>query len=106
VQLSKFARHRPNELSGGQRQRVAIARALVTHPKIILADEPTASLDRDSAETIATELRRLAEAEGKIVVCATHDDRVATKAAERVALRAGRMSGDADALPALAGVAP
>ena len=93
-------------LSRGERQRVALARALLLDPPIILADEPTASLDRANAEMIAGELQRLAESEGKIIVCATHDDRVAERAADSLALRAGRMIDAANAPLALAGVAP
>ncbi|HSZ71951.1 MAG TPA: ABC transporter ATP-binding protein [Cytophagaceae bacterium] len=65
----------PNQLSGGQQQRVAIARALVTNPKIILCDEPTASLDKDSLEVVMKELRSLAD-KGKAVAVVTHDPRL------------------------------
>jgi len=65
----------PKELSGGQQQRIAIARALVTRPKVMLCDEPTASLDKDSMAIVMQELRKLAE-EGKSVAVVTHDPRL------------------------------
>ncbi len=65
----------PKQLSGGQQQRVAVARALVTNPKIILCDEPTASLDKDSLEIVMEELRGLADS-GKAVCVVTHDPRL------------------------------
>ena len=81
-------------LSRGERQRVALARALLLDPPIILADEPTASLDRVNAETIAAELHRLAKT-GKIVICATHDERLAERADHAVVLEAGRVTNKA-----------
>ncbi|WP_293311243.1 ABC transporter ATP-binding protein [Pedobacter sp. UBA5917] len=65
----------PKQLSGGQQQRIAIARALVTDPKIVLCDEPTASLDKDSISVVMEELRDLAE-KGKAVAVVTHDPRL------------------------------
>ena len=65
----------PRQLSGGQQQRIAIARALVTNPKLILCDEPTASLDKDSLKIVMEELRSLADA-GKSVAVVTHDPRL------------------------------
>lgn len=68
-------RNLPAQLSGGQQQRVAVARALVTNPQIILCDEPTASLDKDSLGIVMQELRDLADA-GKAVCVVTHDPRL------------------------------
>jgi len=67
--------HYPQQLSGGQQQRIAIARALVTNPKLILCDEPTASLDKDSLSVVMNELRNLAR-QGKSVAVVTHDPRL------------------------------
>jgi putative ABC transport system ATP-binding protein len=78
--LSHFGLHkklhlRPHELSAGEKQRVAIARALMRNPRILLADEPTASLDAESVQQVCKLLRELAVEYGKAVVVVTHDDR-------------------------------
>jgi putative ABC transport system ATP-binding protein len=75
VGMTDRARNLPKQLSGGQQQRVAIARALVTNPKIILCDEPTASLDKDSLGIVMQELKNLANS-GKSVAVVTHDPRL------------------------------
>jgi putative ABC transport system ATP-binding protein len=78
----------PKQLSGGQQQRVAIARALVTNPKLVLCDEPTASLDKDSLDVVMTELRHLADS-GKAVCVVTHDPRLEQYAHRIVAVNNG-----------------
>lgn len=75
VGMSDRRKNLPRQLSGGQQQRIAIARALVTDPKLILCDEPTASLDKDSMGIVMQELRALAD-EGKSVAVVTHDPRL------------------------------
>lgn len=89
VQLREVALHRPDELSGGQRQRVAIARALVTHPLLILADEPTANLDSQSAETVMNVMQRLNKNKHTTFVFSTHDPRVMHHATRIVRLSDG-----------------
>src|SRR5205814_7368580 len=68
--------YKPDALSGGQRQRVAIARALVNRPKLILADEPTAALDRDSGRQVVSLLQQLSKQEGCSIIIVTHDNRI------------------------------
>jgi putative ABC transport system ATP-binding protein len=75
VGLGERLRHRPSEMSGGQQQRVSLARALAHDPPVIIADEPTASLDYVQVEGVLRLLRDLA-APGRVVVVATHDDRL------------------------------
>ena len=91
VQLSKYAHHRPNELSGGQRQRVAIARALVTHPKIILADEPTANLDSKTGKSILALMKGINRSSGTTFVFSTHDKKVIAEADRLVRIEDGRV---------------
>ncbi|MEJ5091207.1 ATP-binding cassette domain-containing protein [Sphingobacterium faecium] len=81
----------PKRLSGGQKQRVAIARALVTHPSMILCDEPTASLDAKSAESIMKELKTLAS-KNKVVIIVTHDLRLRKYADKVIYVEEGKVS--------------
>jgi putative ABC transport system ATP-binding protein len=92
--LADRATHRPHELSGGQQQRVAIARALVTRPTVLFADEPTGSLDSDSAGEVLGLLRAAVDEEGQTVVLVTHDP-VAAGAADRIVrMQDGRIAAD------------
>jgi putative ABC transport system ATP-binding protein len=75
VDMTDRRKNMPRELSGGQQQRIAIARALVSQPKLVLCDEPTASLDKDSLDVVMRELQGLAR-EGKSVAVVTHDPRL------------------------------
>lgn len=77
VGLPDRASHLPSELSGGERQRVAVARALLHKPRLILADEPTGSLDRKNAEQIATLLLDLQSQENAMLICVTHNEELA-----------------------------
>ncbi len=87
--VDAFARTRPAKLSVGEAQRVALARALVVEPKILLADEPTASLDDRNAETVADLLTQEAERLGSTLVMTTHDARVRERFAQRLVLGEG-----------------
>jgi putative ABC transport system ATP-binding protein len=84
----------PDELSGGQRQRVALARALVHEPRLIVADEPTGSLDPDTAGTIVEMLLEARRASGATLVVVTHEPSVAERMQRTVSLRDGRVVGD------------
>jgi putative ABC transport system ATP-binding protein len=91
VGLSDRSTYYPEKLSGGQKQRVAIARALAGAPRLLLADEPTAALDRDSGREVVTLFRELAQREGSAIVMVTHDNKV-LDIADRIAnLEGGRL---------------
>jgi len=92
VGLSDRVKHYPNELSGGQQQRVAIARALVTDPLVVIADEPTGDLDRQSAADILGLLDRLNSELGKTIVMVTHDPRAAGAAHHLIYLDKGQLT--------------
>jgi putative ABC transport system ATP-binding protein len=91
VGLDDRAHHTPSELSGGQEQRVAIARAIVADPPLLVADEPTGDLDRESATRILALLRELARDHGKTIVMVTHDARAADAADRTLHLEKGRL---------------
>jgi putative ABC transport system ATP-binding protein len=92
VGLSEFVSYYPNELSGGQKQRVAIARALVSQPKIILADEPTAALDKKSGRDVVEIMRSLATQQGSAVLLVTHDNRILDVADRLIHMEDGRLA--------------
>jgi len=83
---------RPDQLSGGQRQRVAVARALANDPPLILADEPTGSLDSRNSEQVFAILDALVRERGKTVVAVTHDTDMAAKASRRIQLVDGQLA--------------
>ena len=92
VDLGALARRRPPQLSGGERQRVALARALANGPRILLADEPTGSLDTGAVQRVLGLLRDLREREGITIVVVTHDPTVAAAADRVIHLLDGRVT--------------
>ncbi len=92
VGLGQRLDHFPNQLSGGQKQRVAIARALASRPRIILADEPTASLDKQSGRDVVTLMHDLAKKQGVTVLLVTHDNRILDVADRIIHLEDGRLA--------------
>ena len=92
VGLKDRARHKPAELSGGQQQRVAIARAIVADPPILVCDEPTGDLDRDTAEEILDLLGILNREHGKTILMVTHDPKAADHAKRVLHLDKGRLA--------------
>ncbi|HHW05817.1 MAG TPA: ABC transporter ATP-binding protein [Methanothermobacter sp.] len=91
--LADKADRRPSELSGGERQRVAIARALANDPSIILADEPTGSLDSKTEKKILEKLKELNKEHDVTIVLVTHDPRVASKASRIIEILDGKIVG-------------
>jgi putative ABC transport system ATP-binding protein len=91
VGLSDRAKHKPAELSGGQQQRVAIARAIVADPTLLVCDEPTGDLDRETAEEILGLLETLNRQHGKTIIMVTHDSRAADHASRRLYVDKGRL---------------
>ena len=96
VGLTDRMKHYPRQLSGGQEQRVSIARAIATDPKIILADEPTGNLDRNSADSVLELLTALNSRFGKTILLVTHDPIVAERATRVVHLDKGLLSENSD----------
>ena len=92
VGLGDRLHHKPGHLSGGQRQRVAIARALVSEPSMLLADEPTASLDKKSGRDVVERMKTLAQEKGTTILMVTHDNRILDIADRIVHLEDGRLS--------------
>lgn len=95
--LSDRAKHRPNQLSGGQRQRVAIARATIMQPPVILADEPTGNLDRNSGKDVIQSLEDLNK-KGMTLILVTHDPDLGSRASRRIQMADGKTLENARAL--------
>lgn len=98
IGLAEHAKRRPDKLSGGQQQRVAIARALVRNPVLVVADEPTASLDSASANQVIDLMQSLGAEHGTTFLIATHDPRMAKRCSRIVQLRDGRILDEGEAL--------
>ena len=103
VGLGDHLNYRPQNLSGGQKQRVAIARALVSHPKIVLADEPTAALDGKTGRDVVELMQQLAREQGCTILIVTHDNRILDVADRIVELEDGRVTHDTGDAPKLNG---
>ncbi|HEX4375710.1 MAG TPA: ABC transporter ATP-binding protein [Steroidobacteraceae bacterium] len=100
VGLGDRATHKPGELSGGQQQRVAIARAIVSDPQLLVCDEPTGDLDRQSAEEVLGLLQQLNRDHGKTIIMVTHDPKAAGYASHTVHLDKGTLVDQPAAVPA------
>ncbi len=83
--------HKPGELSGGEQQRVAVARALILEPAVLLADEPTGNLDRDTGESVYQLLQQMNEDKGISLIIVTHNEEIAGRLPRRVRLDDGRV---------------
>ncbi|MEH2071878.1 MAG: DevA family ABC transporter ATP-binding protein [Nostoc sp.] len=94
VGLEHRLNYYPDDLSGGQKQRVAIARALVSHPKIVLADEPTAALDSKSGRDVVNLMQKLAKEQGCTILLVTHDNRILDIADRIVQMEDGKLVND------------
>lgn len=99
VGLSDRAGHYPAQLSGGQEQRVGIARAIVSHPKVVVADEPTGSLDAETSEQIQILLQRLNQELNITLLMVTHDGNVASIASRQLVLDRGKFIEESPCLP-------
>ncbi len=91
VGMADQAHKRPDQLSGGQKQRVAVARALVSEPRLVLADEPTANLDHDSAHKVLALMKQLRDDTGTTFVFSTHDPKIMDAAERLLVLEDGRL---------------
>ena len=89
--LNKRLNHFPNDLSGGEQQRVAVARALITEPELILADEPTGSLDRNTAKDVFSQFINKTRTNNRTVIYATHNRDLAKKADFRLSIIDGKI---------------
>ena len=92
VGLGERVNYYPDNLSGGQKQRVAIARALVSQPKILLADEPTAALDKQSGRDVVDLMQKLAKEQGCTILLVTHDNRILDIADAIVYMEDGKLA--------------
>ena len=94
VGLEGLEHRKPDEMSGGQQQRVAIARAIVTRPAIVLADEPTANVDSETAQSLLNTMHKLNEEQGITFLFSTHDQHVMDKARRIIQVHDGEIAGD------------
>jgi lipoprotein-releasing system ATP-binding protein len=92
--LEDRAKHKPAELSGGENQRIAVARAIVGSPELILADEPTGSLDSKNSDNLVSILFELGKEKGATIVLVTHDSSIANKTGRTVTLVDGKIESD------------
>ncbi len=101
VGLEQRMQYYPENLSGGQKQRVAIARALVSRPKIVLADEPTAALDKQSGRDVVNLMQKLAKEQNCTILMVTHDNRILDIADRIVYMEDGKLVENSDTFPDL-----
>lgn len=94
LQLQNRKTHLPSELSGGQQQRIALARAVITHPKLILADEPTGNLDQSNSKEVMNYLNKINKEHKQTILMVTHDMSIAKKASRIIVMEDGKIIKD------------